>query len=298
MITILSFGAGQDSTTILYRIVVDPDFRKTYVKGRLLVIMSDTGDEHLYTYRHVEYIAKFCKRHQIEFYFLRPKDGYHPKGCNGLIPWLKKNKCIMSKAFPKTCTDNLKIKPIYNFLEQYIGRNIYRRNMPFAKSKKGFIKSYARQYGKIRVLIGISAEEKGRIANDFIQSWMRKSLIRIYPLVEAGMTRQDCQDWIKEAGLPLPPPSNCMRCPFMNEIELLWLYRNHPKAFWEWVDMERAKIKKSQSLGVPDSRNLGVHGKLRLPEVLRLAIQKHGHLTKAQLWDYKMSHGYCVQSKY
>ncbi|GGA92598.1 hypothetical protein [Puia dinghuensis] len=298
MITILSFGAGQDSTTILYRIVRDPVFRKAYVKGKLVVIMSDTGDEHDYTYRHVSYIEKFCKRHHIEFYFLRPKGGYHPNGCNGLIPWLKKNKCIMSKAFPKTCTDNLKIKPIYNFLDEYVGRNIYGRHIPFSKSKKGFLKCYAKQHGKIRVLIGISAEEKGRIAGEFTQSWMRKSLIRVYPLVETGMTRQDCQDWIKLAGLPLPPPSNCMRCPFMNEIELVWLYRTHPRAFWEWVDMERAKIKKSRSLGIPDKSNLGVHGKLLLPEALRMALKKHGSLTKKQLWEYKMSHGHCVQSKY
>jgi hypothetical protein len=49
MITILSFGAGQDSTAILYRIVLDPEFRKAYVKGKLVVIMSDTGDEHDYS---------------------------------------------------------------------------------------------------------------------------------------------------------------------------------------------------------------------------------------------------------
>jgi hypothetical protein len=201
-------------------------------------------------------------------------------------------------AFPKSCTDNLKIKPIYNFLEDYIGKRFYRRNMAFAKSKKGFIKRFAKQHGKIRVLIGISAEEEGRIAKDFRLSWMRKSLTRVYPLVETGMTRQACQDWIKTTSFPLPPPSNCMRCPFMNEIELVWLYRVHPRAFYEWVDMERAKVKKSRSLGISDDRNPGVNGKIMLTQALQKALKKHGHLSKAKLWEYKMSHGHCVKSKY
>src|SRR5258708_4079271 len=293
MITILSFGAGQDSTAILYRIVLDPEFRKAYVKGKLIVIMSDTGDEHDYTYRHVAYITKFCKRHNIEFYFLRNADGYHPKGCKGLIPWLKKTKSIMSKSYSKSCTDNLKIQPIYNFLEGYIGKQIYLRNTPFVESKKVFIKSYAKQHGKIRVLIGISAEEEGRIGNEFSQPWMRKSLTRVYPLVETGMTRQACHNWIKTTGLSLPPPSNCMRCPFMNEIELVWLYRVHPRAFYEWVDMEKAKIRKSRSLGISDDRNLGVNGKIMLVPSLQKALKKHAHLSKKQLWEYKISHGNC-----
>jgi hypothetical protein len=84
----------------------------------------------------------------------------------------------------------------------------------------------------------------------------------------------------------------------MNEIELVWLYRVHPRAFYEWVDMERAKVKKSRSLGISDDRNPGVNGKIMLTQALQKALKKHGHLSKAKLWEYKMSHGHCVKSKY
>ena len=44
-LTVLSFGGGQDSTTIIEKIIDDEAFRRRYVEGRLLVVMSDTGDE-------------------------------------------------------------------------------------------------------------------------------------------------------------------------------------------------------------------------------------------------------------
>ncbi len=50
-LTVLAFGGGQDSTAILYRIALDKAFRSRYVKGDLLVLMSDTGNEHPHTYR-------------------------------------------------------------------------------------------------------------------------------------------------------------------------------------------------------------------------------------------------------
>lgn len=53
-LTILSFGGGQDSTTILYKLVFDADFKARYAPGDLLVLMADTGNEHPETYSHVK----------------------------------------------------------------------------------------------------------------------------------------------------------------------------------------------------------------------------------------------------
>lgn len=43
---------------------------------------------------------------------------------------------------------------------------------------------------------------------------------------------------------------------------------------------------------------MGVFGKKLLPEILEEAIKEFGHLTDAELKEYKMSHGHCVKSKY
>ena len=62
-LTVLSFGAGQDSTAILYKYIYDADFRVKYAPEDFLVIMSDTGDEHASTYKHVKEIRELCKEH-------------------------------------------------------------------------------------------------------------------------------------------------------------------------------------------------------------------------------------------
>ncbi len=69
---------------------------------------------------------------------------------------------------------------------------------------------------RIRVLIGITAEEAEKRVNDDeekIPVWMRETADRVYPLVELGMTRADCQDYARSHGLPVPFSSLCKFCP-------------------------------------------------------------------------------------
>lgn len=53
-LTLLSFGAGQDSTAILLKLIHDADFRTKYAPQDLIVVFSDTGDEHDETYAHLD----------------------------------------------------------------------------------------------------------------------------------------------------------------------------------------------------------------------------------------------------
>ncbi len=57
-LTMLSFGGGQDSTAILYRLLYEPELTSRCVPGRLVVCMSDTGNEHPATLLHIA----FCER--------------------------------------------------------------------------------------------------------------------------------------------------------------------------------------------------------------------------------------------
>ncbi|WP_313491917.1 MULTISPECIES: hypothetical protein [Sphingobacterium] len=311
-LTVLSFGGGQDSTTILYKIVLDRAFRERYVKGRLLVLMSDTGNEHKHTYDHIAFVAEFCMLHGIEFYLINHNMGYHPRNWSTLQDNFGIYDTIMSVAFPKVCTDNLKIKPLYNFLDHYIAKEYYGYSAKFPPKGKKYIKQYQKEYGKINVLIGIAAGEENRIAKSNNQQqkarqldlfrkvrlpglkWMDTCITKIYPLAELGINRNACQQYILSVGLPLPFPSNCLMCPFASKIEILWLYRNYPAVFAEWVCYERAKLEKFKGT----KNNLGVKGKLTLEQVLAQAIDQYGHMTECELNEYKMSHGHCVKSVY
>jgi hypothetical protein len=291
-LTVLSFGGGQDSTALLYKYAFDPDFRARYAPGRFLVIMAATLDEHPETDRHVAEIKTFCAAQAIEFVHVTPEMGYHGGKWQGYRQFLRATSTCGSKAFRKTCTDNLKIKPIYRFLEKWVSENYG----TVCGRKEGF-KQFVREHGQIRMLIGIAKGEESRIGAP-LEKWAQTCIKREYALVDLGMDRQACQDYIASCNKPVPPPSNCMLCPFMSEIELLWLSLNYPLDLTEWIKLEQNKIDRFRREGLPDDKNLGVWGRKLLPQKLEEAKARYGHMTHAQINDYKMSHGHCVKSKY
>ena len=299
-LTILSYGGGQDSTAILYKMIYDQEFRNKYAPDDLLVVMANTNDEHQETYQHVNHTKKICEDNGIEFVFITSDMGYHPKSWQGLREFYNLKNTVGSKAFPKTCTDNLKIKPIYNFVDHYIGQKY-----GFESGRKKAIKQFHNTYGKINVLIGFARGEERRLNKELEfgywltnvvprPSW-KDALNKVYPLIDLGMDRKDCQEYIKSTGNTIPMPSNCVLCPWMSEQELLWLYRFRRADYEDWVRIEKNKMDANQHMG---DKNMGVWGTKTLSEVLVKAQEKYGHWTDEELMDYKMSHGHCVMSKY
>ena len=310
-LTVLSFGGGQDGTYILYKIIRSPAYRTEFVKGRLLVLMSNTGNEHNHTYEHVEFIRQLCLDNDIEFYMIDPIMGFHPKTWPSLEFQMIKNNSIMSMMMPRSCTDNLKIKPFYNFLNVWIATVYYNQDIPNQTRNRIWITKFFNDYGKINVIIGIAAGEEGRVKVtkkeqkatqiDLFRPqkkkgnvWMSKCINRFYPMIIEGINRQMAQDYINVTPWPLPYPSNCIFCPFLTKQEVLWMFRFYPERFDQFVTYEINKLNRNP--GVP--RNLGVKGMDYLPKVLSEAIEEFGHWTDEQLKEYKMSHGHCVKSQY
>ena len=307
-LTVLSFGAGQDSTALLYKYIYDEEFARKYVGQDFVVVMADTGNEHEETNRHRREIQRLCKEHGISFWFLTGNMGFtSPSWSKGLVHFYEVTDAIGSKAFPKTCTDKLKITPIYNWLEEYIFNTYTSIDVV---GRKRAIKQFAEKHGKIDVILGIAAGEESRAGtNEESPSvWMRLAVNKVYPLIELKMDRQACQDYIKEVGHTVPLPSNCILCPFMGHQELLYLYREMFDWYFRWTVLENNKLAANAYKGditkavnkktgkIVD--NLGVWGKKTLPEVLKIAEEKFGHMTTEELYEYKMSHGHCVKSKY
>jgi hypothetical protein len=304
-LTVLSFGGGQDSTAILLKCIYEPDFKRMYAPEDLIVVMSDTGNEHEYTYDHIKKMKNLCKLHDIPFYFLTNDLGYHTRSWPDLItPQTREEgadlKATMVQLGTKSCTDNLKIVPIYKFLDEYInhkmnyGFNIHKNRGCLKKAIKRFYK----EHGSIRVLIGFSEGEESRaFKSSKLQRkqsmtegdiW-EKALNREYPLITCQIDRGKCQELITEYIGYCPMPSNCMLCPYQSNQEILWLYRNHPEQFDLWIEIEQRKIKRYE--GKVD-KNHGVYNSNKtLSDKLKLAIDKYGHLTDEELAEYKMSHG-------
>lgn len=306
---VLSYSAGQESSALLHEWRHNPDFRATYSCNRFVVIMADTRDEHDETYKEMERVRAICKAEGIEFHLVtedknREGDhGFHPLSWPGLIQFYRRKSAIGSKAYPKTCTDNLKVTPIYNLLE-----TLLYEYYPFLAGpngtkpgrKKVFYK-FSQWFGResLGVMIGIAKGEEKRIKKTKTgKKWFDSNVTRLFPLIEYfGWTREDCQDAIRTRGEPVPYPSYCKRCPFVTVWEILWLYRFQRADYEEWVELEAAKIAKWEELGQEPDRNIGVFPGKRLPEVLEESQQLFGHLSDEELDSLKRA-GHCVASSY
>lgn len=290
-LSVLSFGGGQDSTALLCLYIFSKSFRERYAPEDFIVLMSDTGNEHPETYTHVSEMLKVCSTFRIPFYFITKDKGYHKGNWTSLTDFYKATNTCGSKAFRKNCTDNLKLKPIYRFLEDFLYETY---NLEEKGKKKAYI-NFAEKYGKINMIIGIAKGEEKRVASDEkLSVWEAKTIKKLFPLIDLGMDRLRCQEYIQSVGFKVPPPSNCMICPYMSEIELLWLFYNYPEVFNEWVVIEKNKLEKFKSLKV----NLGVWPDKHLPEKLDEAKKRFSNMSIEEINTYKFSHGHCVKSKY
>lgn len=292
----LSFGGGQDSTAILIRMIEDETFRAQWAPGRLLIMMSDTGNEHPQTLEHVGRMRELCERNGLEFYFLEAGGPYHSEAWSDLISHYRRNDTIGSKAFPKACSSNLKVNVAYRFLEELLAKDY-----GVSHGRKQGLYEYTALTGQpIRMLLGIAAGEEGRIAKeDSAPQWMKRTIARQYPLVHLGWDRRACQDYIRSRGYALPIPSLCRMCPFKDEAGLALMEREDPEGLAEWMALEKAKLDSSAHKfpDLPPEKNFGVFARRSLPQALEDARKRYGHLSDEELHKIRMD-GHGVNSCY
>lgn len=311
-LTVLSFGGGQDSTALLWLYIMDESFRKKYAPGDFIVICSDTGDEHDYTYKHIRYTQSICQKHGIRFYHLTNDMGFHTPAWPDLIsPQLRganeSFKPTMVQLGTKSCTINLKINPIYKFLDEHINE-AYGYGFPVQPGRgclKRAIKRFGEENGRIKVLIGFAAGEEKRVkkslsqqAKDHVSTSFWKHIERDFPLVDLQMTRESCQAYIVSVGGDLPMPSNCVNCPYMSGEELLWLWINDRTKFDRWVEIEKKKLDRFSG----HEKNHGVFNSkktltMKLEEMQKKYANWEPEKLRQYLNTYKMSHG-CTSGGY
>ncbi len=314
LLTVYSVGAGQESSAVIEMHLDDePGFKQKYATRDVLAVMADTGDEYEETYEQVKYLQRRCEERGMEFAFITPSMGFHAKGWQSLRQFYRTHDTIGSKSYNKTCSDQLKIQPIYRFLEHWLSK----RYGVSCHEKKG-IREFAAIHGKIQMVIGLAKGEENRISDpkDSKKVWYRDSVQTIYPLIELGMDRKACQDYLHAKGLRVVP-SNCKACPFLSLEELEYLRRFLPADLDDWIILEAAKLKKYKHLeavivtdkhgqplldkhGNPKiaNKNFGVFGVKPLPIKISEATEKFKDWSDDRIKEYRYSHGKCITNKW
>lgn len=139
------------------------------------IIFADTGAEKVETY---DYLAFLMIQLRWNITIVNSQYG-------DIYNYYKKKKVYPSR-FARDCTGKFKLDPFYKYLRKTYGYDAH------------FI-----------VDLFIDAAEEDRVGKPKYNYYSLN-----YPLVNAGITREDCKRIIKEHNMPLPIKSGCFFCPF------------------------------------------------------------------------------------
>lgn len=126
--------------------------------------------------------------------------------------------CTSIGMIRRQCTGDYKIDPIRKKVRELVG--LTRRRSP--------------PDPVVEQWIGISMDETIRMKPSF-ERWR----VNRWPLIELGMTRRDCLDWLRRHDYPTPPKSACIGCPYHSDAVWRAMRDEDPDAWADAVDVDR-----------------------------------------------------------
>jgi len=208
---IISLGAGVQSTTMALmaahsEIVPMPD----------CAIFADTGWEPKAVYEHLDWLETKLPFpvHRVSAGNLR-SDALAKTNSTGQryasVPWFTLSAGGKMGMGRRQCTAEYKLRPIQRKVVDLLG---------------------GRPRGGCRMMIGISQDEVIRMKPSRVQY-----IVNEWPLIEKGMDRRACADWLLEKYDRRAPRSACCGCPFRSNEEFRALT---PQEFADTVMIDRA----------------------------------------------------------
>lgn len=216
----ISLGAGVQSTT-LYLMAV---------RGEIgpcpdAAIFADTQAEPPWVYEHLDRLERDHSAtipiHRVTMgnlaeVALRGKRGVRiPR-----LPVFVKNPDGSRGMMRRQCTLSFKIEPIKTKSRQLLGL------------QKG--QRLAGRY-VVEEWVGISTDEAHRMKPSRFKGFVSR-----WPLIEMGMSRNDCITWLKDNGFDVPGKSACVFCPFHSDATWRALKVDHPGVFAQAVAFDEA----------------------------------------------------------
>lgn len=196
-------------------------------------LWANVGDdsEHPASLRYArEILAPYAKAHGIEFHELRRyrRDGTEETLLGRLTKEGSRSLPIpvrMDNGAPGTrsCTMDFKLRVIAKWHKQH-GADA---NNP------------------VHVGIGFSSDEMNRVGNARARAYE----IVEYPLIDLGISRAQCMEITRKAGLPPAPKSACWFCPMHRPSTWREMARDEPVLFRKSVDLENLLNERRDMLG-------------------------------------------------
>ena len=212
-LTYISFGAGVQSTAMLMM----ADRGQYNIKRPSVAIFSDTGDEPPWVYECVETMKRLVSI-PIETVSLgislsdTIRNDVKNRKQFLAIPAFTLGTDGRATVLRRQCTREFKIEVVNQRVKRIMG---------YAKGKH--VKKHA------LVMIGITTEEAHRMTQSRVK-WITNS----YPLIDARISRHDCEVYLRNEGLNIKK-SSCVFCPYHGNEFWKDLRDNHAEQWDEAV---------------------------------------------------------------
>jgi len=254
---LLSLGAGVQSTVLALMAAageIDP------LDG---AIFADTGWEPARVYTHLdrlelELAAAGIPLYRVSVGNLRA-DAIDPEHRYASVPYFVRNADGTEGMGRRQCTSEYKLAPIRRKVRELLGA----AGPDFRTVKRGNV---AEQW------IGFSTDEIGRVSDKDGVLYATKR----YPLLDLGMSRDDCERWLRRRGWTSVAKSACIGCPFHGNRQWRDLRDNHPDEWADAVEFDEA-IRKGGARGLPRNGEAFLH-RSRVP----LSIAPIDRVTSAE----------------
>ncbi|MFC3966189.1 hypothetical protein [Nocardia jiangsuensis] len=243
---LLSLGAGVQSTVLALMACTGE------LPGLDGAIFADTGWEPARVYAHLDRLTGEFDRAGIPLYRVGNgnlrTDSLDPAHRFVSVPYFTQSPTGQRGMARRQCTSEYKLVPINRKVRELLGAKPPRlRTVP-----KGRV---AEQW------IGFSTDEISRV-ND--RPTNRYTLKR-YPLLELGLSRKDCERWLKLRGWGETAKSSCIGCPFHGNAHWRDMRDHHPTEWADAVDFDHAIRTGGHRDGVPGLRGQAFLHSSRLP---------------------------------
>lgn len=258
MPTILSWGLGVESTSILVRWILEPETRPCDLSD-LLVVTAMTGSEHRDTKLYAEeFVLPLMRQHNIRYVQVArhgPKEAdgitvlsdtrqpncVYTEGDYKLSDELFAAGCVPSFAGIHRCSLKSKAWVIEGWLasefEKSTFTGIVYHAFGYNAEETSRVRKSDEAFAVRHVAFGFNAEEIKRV--DRAKSFDTAVRVGFYPLVEWGWTRQQCIDYLQGVFGARASRSSCVFCPFCSiNDDVLARHRNHPDQVAEALLLE------------------------------------------------------------
>ncbi len=222
---VLSLGGGKQSSVMLL-MAAEEAFGPTPD----ITIFADTGWEPQSVYQHLDWlesistlpIVRVSSGRDLKDETASWTSGPENPDILSLPVFLMDQTGRRGMLQHRQCTDHFKLQPIQQYIRREIFKLVPRQRMP--------------KDAMIEMWLGISTDEASRMRDNH-NPWA----VNRYPLIEAGMSRSDCERWFAERYPERQlPRSACSGCPFRSDAEWLSLKQTNPDDFTEAARVDKA----------------------------------------------------------